>query len=84
MAAKPAASTPLADELGKRIAADRREKNMTQNDLAERLGLSQGAVGRWESGDNYPALANLKRLRTILGWDRDTYLRYALRGEDAA
>jgi len=40
-------------------------KNMTQTELAERLGISQAAVALWESGevkpsaDKYPLLARI-------------------------
>ena len=35
---------------GQYIARKRKEKNMTQAQLAEKLGVSNKAVSKWESG----------------------------------
>ena len=37
-------------KIGKFIAALRKEKNMTQSELAEKLGISNRAVSKWETG----------------------------------
>lgn len=74
----------LAVELGRKIEADRKAKGYTQKDLAAGLELTQAAVCRWESGDNYPTIGNLRRLANVFGWDQDTFLRFALREETAA
>ena len=36
--------------LGQQIASARREKGMTQEMLAEKLGVTRQAVARWETG----------------------------------
>lgn len=36
--------------LGQQIASARREKGMTQEMLAEQLGVTRQAVARWETG----------------------------------
>ena len=36
--------------IGKFIAACRKEKKMTQAQLAEKLGISDRAVSKWETG----------------------------------
>lgn len=77
-------ANPLAVELGHKIETDRKAKGFTQKDLADGLNLTQAAVCRWESGDNYPTIGNLKRLARVFAWDDDTFLRFALRDEDAA
>lgn len=74
----------LAVELGKKIETDRKSKGFTQKDLAEGLDITPAAVCRWESGDNYPTIPNLKRLANVFGWDQGTFLRFALREEQAA
>lgn len=33
----------------------RKEREMTQKDLAMKLNVSDKAVSRWETGKNYPA-----------------------------
>ena len=38
--------------LGSRIAELRRKKNMTQEDLANALGVTPQAVSKWETGDS--------------------------------
>ena len=55
----------------------RREKNISQEDLAEMLGVSRQAVSKWELGDGYPEVDKLliisKKLNvssTILANDR--------------
>lgn len=38
------------EQIGKWIALLRKEKRMTQEQLAERLGVSNRSVSRWENG----------------------------------
>ncbi|MEI3247785.1 MAG: helix-turn-helix transcriptional regulator [Gemmiger qucibialis] len=38
--------------LGEKIASAQKEKGMTQEMLAEQLGVTRQAVARWESADN--------------------------------
>ena len=40
----------FCDKLQKR----RKEKNMSQEQLADRCGVSRQAVSKWESGRSYP------------------------------
>ena len=37
----------------------RKEKNLSQEELAELLGVSRQAVSKWESGDGYPEVEKL-------------------------
>lgn len=37
----------------------RKEKNLSQEDLAELLGVSRQAVSKWEQGEGYPEVENL-------------------------
>ena len=39
-------------EIGKFIAACRKEKKLTQTQLAEQLGVSDKSISRWETGDS--------------------------------
>ena len=52
---------------GKQIAALRREKGLTQKELAERLSVTDKVVSKWETGKNYPDLALLQPLAETLG-----------------
>ena len=52
---------------GNFIGELRREKNWTQAELAQRLGVTDKAVSRWETGKGYPDVMLLKRLSEELG-----------------
>lgn len=52
---------------GKFIANCRKEKGLTQAQLAERLGISDRAVSKWETGRNMPDIAIMEELCGILG-----------------
>ena len=41
-------------KIGKFIAACRKEEGMTQAELAEKLGISDRAVSKWENGKSMP------------------------------
>lgn len=58
--------------LGQQIAAARKEKGMTQEMLAEQLGVTRQAVARWETGKALPSTANLFMLREVLNITLDT------------
>ena len=53
--------------LGEKIASARKEKGMTQEILAEQLGVTRQAVARWETGKALPGTANQFMLRELLG-----------------
>jgi len=54
------------EKIGKFIAKSRKEKNITQTQLAEKLGVSDRTVGNWENGRNMPDLSLFKPLCNIL------------------
>lgn len=43
-------SPPLSALLARNVAAERVRRRWTQAELAERLGVSRGTLGGWESG----------------------------------
>ena len=53
----------------------RMQKNMTQVELAEMLGISRTAVSMWETGEALPRAETLKRLAKILGCTIDELLK---------
>lgn len=56
------------EKIGKFIARLRKEKNMTQQDLADKLGVTDRAVSNWENGrrlPDYSLLSNLCELLSI-------------------
>lgn len=60
-------------EFGERLKQYRKAKNMTQQELADRLGVSNKSVSRWESG-SYPDVAILGPLAKALGVTVDDLL----------
>lgn len=63
------------DEFGKAIVRLRKEKGLTQRDLADRLNVSDKAVSRWETGKNYPDIETLQRLAAVLEVQVDDLLK---------
>ena len=55
------------EHIGKFIAKCRKDKDMTQTELAERLGVTDKSVGNWENGRNMPDLSLFKPLCNELG-----------------
>ena len=55
------------EKIGKFIAYNRKNKKLTQSELAEKLGVSDRAVSNWENGKNMPDLSLFKPLCDILG-----------------
>ena len=58
-----------AKMLGNKIAQLRKEKGLTQKQLAELLHVTDGAVSKWERGMNYPDLSLLEPITLALGTD---------------
>ena len=52
---------------GKFIAHKRKEKNLTQEQLAEKLGVSNKTVSKWETGKSMPDYSVVKILCEELG-----------------
>lgn len=55
-----------AEKTGKLISELRREKNLTQGELAELLYVSDKAVSRWETGRGFPDINNLEAIADCL------------------
>ena len=49
-------------KIGKYIAGKRKELGMTQKQLAEKLGMSDKSVSKWERGRGYPNIDSLKEI----------------------
>lgn len=54
------------EKIGKFIAEKRKQKNITQALLAEKLGVTDRSVSNWENGKNMPDLSLFKPLCDIL------------------
>lgn len=53
------------EKIGSFIAELRKEKNITQEELAEKLGVNVKSVSRWENGKNLPDHSLLKDLCSL-------------------
>lgn len=51
----------------KRLAEARKEKGLTQQALADAVGVTQVAVANWEHGRRSPSIANLRKVADALG-----------------
>ena len=54
------------EKIGKFIATCRKEKKITQEKLAEQLGVTDRSISNWETGKNMPDLSLFKPLCEIL------------------
>ncbi len=61
--------------LGEKVAACRREKGLTQEELGAMLGVSPQAVSKWENDISAPDISLLLPLADILGVTTDELLR---------
>lgn len=57
----------INQRIGTFIAELRREKNWTQEQLAEKLGVSNRSVSRWENGKTLPDLSLMYCICNVLG-----------------
>lgn len=53
-------------KIGKFIAKNRKEKELTQEQLAEKLGVTAKTISRWENGNYMPDISLLKPLSELL------------------
>lgn len=65
------------------LAVLRKRAGYTQESLAEALGVSRQAVGKWESGQGLPEAATLLDLADLLGCSLDQLMRQPLEEEAA-
>lgn len=53
------------DKIGKFLASLRKENNLTQEDIAEKLNVNVKSVSRWENGRNLPDSSIMKEICKI-------------------
>ena len=56
-----------AMKTGTLIARTRKEKGLTQRELAEKVYVSVQAVSKWERGESEPSTSNLLALAKLFG-----------------
>lgn len=65
----------MANTLGSRITEYRKTKGITQDQLAEHMGVSSQAVSKWENDLSCPDIALLSKLADYFGITIDKLLR---------
>lgn len=63
-------------QIGQVIRQYRKEKDMTQEEMANRLGVTAPAVNKWEKGSSMPDVALLAPIARLLGISLDTLLSF--------
>jgi len=58
-------------KVGGKIKSLRNKNDVTQERLAENLGITAQAISRWESGSCYPDIENLPAIADFFITDRD-------------
>ena len=61
-------------EFNEKLQNIRRQKGLTQEELANRLYVSRTAISKWESGRGYPNIDSLKRIATLFSVTVDELL----------
>ena len=71
-------------KLSEKIINLRKARNMSQEELAEQLGVSRQAVSRWEVGSALPDASNILQLSKLFGVSADYLLNDDYKGESPA
>ena len=73
----------MKSNINENIKLYRKEKGFTQEQLAEAMGVSVGAVSKWESGASVPELSLIMELADFFGISVDALLGYEVRDNSA-
>ena len=63
-------------DLGKKIMTMRNEKNLSQEQLAEKLNITRQTISNWENGKFYPDIDSLVNLSKFFNVSLDVLLSY--------
>ncbi|MCL2197808.1 MAG: methyltransferase domain-containing protein [Defluviitaleaceae bacterium] len=74
----------MREILSGNIARYRKDQHLTQEALAEQLGITFQAVSKWETGQTVPDTVLLPKLAHALGVSVDKLLGYTAFGDDAS
>ena len=64
------------------ILEKRKQKNMTQEQLAEQLGVARQTVSKWELGETLPDVENLKKMAILFEFSIDQALGLVMENND--
>ena len=73
----------MENMLAKNIRDYRKRLELTQEQLAERLGITLGAVSKWERGSSEPDLSYIMDLAELFHVSVDALIGFSMRGTDA-
>lgn len=62
--------------IARAIINKRREKGLTQDDLASHIGVSKASVSKWETGQSYPDITFLPQLAAFFNISMDELMGY--------
>ena len=65
-------------KIGQKIKTKRRERDLTQEELANILGVTKAAVSKWENGESYPDITMLPQIAQLFCITMDELFDYAL------
>lgn len=63
--------------IGNTISTKRKEKGITQENLAQYIGVSKASVSKWETGQSYPDIIFLPQLATYFDISIDELIGYS-------
>ncbi len=69
--------------MGMMIAANRKELGMTQQALAEKMGVTDKAVSKWERDLSCPDISSLPKLAEIFGMSVDELMQIKTEADEA-
>lgn len=64
-------------KIGSVISTQRRNRGITQEELAQYIGVSKASVSKWETGQSYPDVVFLPQLATYFNISIDELLGYS-------
>ena len=73
----------MTHHLAENIRKFRKDRGMTQEDLAEKLGLTLGTISKWERGSSEPELSYLMQLAQIFHVSLDALLGFSIISNNA-
>lgn len=62
--------------IGRVLIKNRHKRGITQDELANHLGVSKGAVSKWETGESLPDIEKCKLLAEVLDVSLDDLVNY--------
>ena len=61
-------------ELGNRLKQARKEKGLSQEELANLIGLKVGTISKYEQGDRTPGIGKIQLIANVLGCDTSRFV----------